>query len=418
VRFESLLASQYESTHAHGGSHPVSSRRGHLERMIAELTGSSGGVILVTGESGSGKSWLIGRLVAALGPTWRPVAITLASGIDAFGVWELIARRLGQPSSATITHAWGRVNEALFEETAEGRKVVLLVDHLESAADASMEVIRILAESVGRPGGLGALVLEGQTAAAHRLMQRRSAALGSLVSLHVPLLPLDFEESLELLGVSPGLDAADRARLQRLHRDARGNARRLRKLAGQDPALRTLLGKTSEASRPIVDDEHAFRFQGLEHPRPAEQAPVVPELLPSRPPLRVEEGLIEVGWDGDLESEFDSHAASGAKTGALAPSQPVAADHGEEPIDDPLAALQARAESLRNQALSAGQGSGLTLSQAEDSAADEETAECLAGAPASTSVGESARGRSLHRGELRHAQAPSSHLFTTPRRGA
>jgi general secretion pathway protein A len=68
-------------------------------------------------------------------------------------------------------------------------------------------------------------------------------------------------------------------------------------------------------------------------------------LIPARPPIRFEEGLVEVGWEGDLEAEPTRPEASPADpepgtTGEDAP--------GEELVEDRYAALQAWAEWSRN----------------------------------------------------------------------
>jgi general secretion pathway protein A len=73
---------------------------------------------------------------------------------------------------------------------------------------------------------------------------------------------------------------------------------------------------------------------------PSEPRHSTPSLLPSRPPLRVEDGLIEVGWAGGLESEeldeieeLDEYEDT--------------SDDGQL-VDDHYAALQAWAEWARN----------------------------------------------------------------------
>jgi general secretion pathway protein A len=68
-------------------------------------------------------------------------------------------------------------------------------------------------------------------------------------------------------------------------------------------------------------------------------------LIPARPPIRLEEGLVEVGWEGDLEAEptRPETSPSGRETG---PS--VGTDPSEELVEDRYAALQAWAEWSRN----------------------------------------------------------------------
>ena len=72
-----------------------------------------------------------------------------------------------------------------------------------------------------------------------------------------------------------------------------------------------------------------------------------PALVPSKPPLRDEEGLVEVGWEGDLDDEVSAVEPP--------PGDPVRfASHDsplyEELIEDHYAALQALSERTRSEA--------------------------------------------------------------------
>ena len=74
------------------------------------------------------------------------------------------------------------------------------------------------------------------------------------------------------------------------------------------------------ASRPMI-----ARMNGRS-PAPADRRPhaqvaarsQAPSLIPTRPPIRIEEGLVEVGWEGDLETELGR--ADDAPHRALDPS--------------------------------------------------------------------------------------------------
>jgi len=85
-------------------------------------------------------------------------------------------------------------------------------------------------------------------------------------------------------------------------------------------------------------------------------------LVPSRPPLRVEEGLIEVGWGGNLEAEAavsagesDAPLVAGlpAAGESESPGEEMIQEHeselpSEEMIEDHYAALQAWTEWAKN----------------------------------------------------------------------
>ena len=83
----------------------------------------------------------------------------------------------------------------------------------------------------------------------------------------------------------------------------------------------------------------------------------VPLLSTSKPPLRVEEGLIEVGWDDPVEGADGYRVDEGA-------ASPPPAD-ADEAIHDHYAALQAWNEWARNQ----GRAAGAASPESPDSAA-------------------------------------------------
>ncbi len=71
---------------------------------------------------------------------------------------------------------------------------------------------------------------------------------------------------------------------------------------------------------------------------PARGAPL---MGPARPPIRVEDGLIEVGWSPESDA--------GPSEGDEGRPVPALNGHGEQPIEDPYAALQAWQEWATNQ---------------------------------------------------------------------
>ena len=163
---------------------------------------------------------------------------------------------------------------------------------------------------------------------------------------------------------SPDSDQSDRV-LEELHRDARGNPRKLLDLAchssaspwptaaiGSDRAAQA--NETSPVQR--TADRSSAKDLGERdrapspEPKPAirsatgfvTNAPTDPPILgSSKPPLRIEEGLVEVGWDGDLETEASETEYSTAEA-----ERPSADDTSlnEELIEDRYAALQAWTE--------------------------------------------------------------------------
>ena len=174
------------------------------------------------------------------------------------------------------------------------------------------------------PTGFEAVVLIGQTPLLRRVGRRTLAALESRVAGRAHLPPLDLDEAHALLAsVRPALTIADDG-LDRLYAAAGGNPRRLLRLA----------------------DSLVVRRR----PAKIEETTALPgsTLLPVRPPLRVEDGLIEVGWSPESEATatreaelIDSEFADQADSVEALPT--------DEPVEDHYAALQAWNEWARNQ---------------------------------------------------------------------
>ena len=68
----------------HGGDGPriVASRRRALDQMRTAIESGESGAFLITGQPGSGKSWLVGRLAAVLPASWHGAQIDLTSALS------------------------------------------------------------------------------------------------------------------------------------------------------------------------------------------------------------------------------------------------------------------------------------------------------------------------------------------------
>jgi general secretion pathway protein A len=134
-----------------------------------------------------------------------------------------------------------------------------------------------------------------------------------------------------------------------------------------------------------------------------------PPLVPGRPPLRVEEGLIEVGWDGNLEAEAAVESGEPTTDPTPAVAEPADAEPlGEEMIEDHYAALQAWTEWAKNRGQTSSPGAfppgrtPATVPAADRSSEDDEDE---SGDLGSLSI-------SGLRAEPEHEHAPYSQLFT------
>ncbi len=302
---------------------------------------AGGGPVLVTGDAGVGKTWLCRQARDAMPAPWRWAVVDLSPATSPTVFHRMVSHALGlgAPDGPVATRL--DLEDYLLEAAADGDRWVLVADEAHVAPAAVLEEARILANRLGRPGGLAGLVLVGQTSLSRRLATRPLAAVGSRLSARVHLGPLDIDEARRLVGRlapdSPRFGAA----FERLHRDARGNPRRLVRWAQSVAA-----GAARSQPPAPAPDRLAPASPAAIAPEPRrEPSWELPLAGPSRPPLRVEDGLIEVGW----EPPRTTTPTGGAAAAEAKATEPRAISGAEEPIDDHYAALQAWDEWARNQ---------------------------------------------------------------------
>jgi len=343
-------------------------------RLGDALLTKGSSLLLLTGESGVGKSWLWRQLASQLPSDWRFLPLDLCSAIDALDFHALIADGLGGSSSERLATARCTLIQTLREEAADGRSWVLVLEDAQSATPATRAELLALMHAMEAGEGFAAILLVGPTSLSRLLGTRDWRSLAERLRTHVHLLPLDLDECRELVDREDPTSPRDARGLELLHRDAAGNPRRLFRLLSdrREPIERTrvvptilgeetadsssaqvlgaLLSASTPSERPrsnveVTYPEAATRV--FNPPAPMLSGPA--ELIPSRPPLRVEEGLVEVGWPGSLEAE--SAAASEECEESSFPSESAMSEvlpPGEEIIEDHYAALQAWNEWAQN----------------------------------------------------------------------
>ena len=304
-----------------------------------------------------------------------------------------------------------------------------MVDDAERGSTAVWDEVQSIVHQLGRPGGFSALLVLGQTELLRDLAGRRKSGFAASVVLHVHLVPLDLDEARELLDWDDRASGPVEAALENLHRDARGNPGRMVRLIQSRPELlpATLEGpRTSAARAPgarstppsfglavlgdpedVLDPFEAPALPSKPEPAAAPRSSAMTPLFPSKPPIRAEEGLIEVGWGGDLQSELDG----GRDSSPAAASEPDRDSRVRpELVEDRYAALQAWTEWTRNQAGPAAATPAPPLdSDAEDPAEHKPAA--LGDATTAAETSGPVAGAGL-RAEGQHEFAPYSQLFT------
>jgi hypothetical protein len=348
---------------------------------------------------------------------------------------QLVGHSLGLPLSEGLGATRPRVNSILHGDDVDGRRWLLFVDEAHHASPVVWDEIQALINQSGRPGGFAAVVVLGDTELVRALATRAFGGFASSVRVHLHLPPLDLDEARELL-IFTGHDhvAVGRA-LEELHRDARGNPGALIRLAQRRPGPWRLISdhspdreprdgdpawprppalRNANSSGPDQPETHAVEQSAsvtqattahLDRPRSE-----MPSLIPAKPPIRVEDGLVEVGWDGDLESET---VESESNVNSVATRLADDSSFNEELVEDRYAALQAWSEWTERQARTSSRGvaieSSPTRRPAEPSSLSDtlpakESPGLLEPAPATAPPG--------IRAEPQHEFAPYSQLFT------
>ncbi len=272
---------QAAGSHEHASERVVSSRWRALSQLHTAVESGSGPV-LVTGEAGAGKSWLVEKLAGELASSWEVARVDLSSALDAVDFLRLIGHDLGVSSGAGVGDLRIRLRRALHDDADEGRHWLLLIDEAHRGTPPVWDEVQAIVNQLGRQSGFAAVVILGQTELLNALSQRAMSGLTSSLGLHVHLMPLDLDEARDLLGIKGPADPAVETSLGELHRDARGNPALLRRLAPSWPGLSPASGPTS-AKGGLAQRPRSLRTCRRSACR-CSAMPPKPKRLPQRPP--------------------------------------------------------------------------------------------------------------------------------------
>jgi AAA domain len=340
----------------------VNSRGRALDRLWAAYRGGLCGPVLITGEPGAGKNWLVRRFAEGLPAAWGAAEVEMTSAIDGLETLRLVGDRLGLEMPDRLGAARLRLEAGLRDAAADGRSWLLILDEVQRATAETWDEIQALSNQLGRAAGFSAMILLGCTELVRELAANRRRGWANRLGLHIHLPPLDLDEARALLRTEGRITEPE---LETLHRDAMGNPRAMLRMAAawgrtSRPAVAEPpdSGHRAAPSRlpgPLPHRENRPGERPGEHavtagsgtPAPADEAPSprLPSLIPTKPPLRLEEGLVEVGWEGDLEAELTRPQVPSGEPELVAAGE---AERNEELVEDRYAALQAWAEWSRN----------------------------------------------------------------------
>jgi general secretion pathway protein A len=409
----------------------VSSRRRVLQRLRAGVDNGLAGPVLITGEPGAGKTWLTCRLLEDLPSDWRSVNVDVASAMDALEFLRLIGHSLGLTVPNRLGAARLRLQATLEDEATDGRSWLLVVDEAHRGSAEVWDEIQAIRNQLGQRTGFGALIVLGQTELARALSTRRFTSFATSLTAILHLMPLDLDEARELLSFRFRDAIVEEQLLEDLHRDAGGNPGKLLRLADSRPPILSLnpneaLKQDLSPQPPVAARLRSTKVLIPDVPveEPEASASRVgnfrmnpPPLIPARPPIRLEDGLVEVGWEGDLDSE-----PTRVKEAASPPHGPLTDNpsFNEELIEDRYAALQAWTEWTRNQGRVASESAADPAGPTESSPDQEATGLDVAANPKPSITSQPPPAADLTaatavasvRAEPQHDFAPYSQLFS------
>ena len=152
----------------------------------------------------------------------------MSEALDALEFLRLIGHGLGINAADRLGAARLDLARALQDDSSDGRSWLLVVENAQSTPAQVWNEIQAMVHAMEASAGLRRAAPGGSdqagTPARHPVAELPGDTHRERMSI---LLSLDLDESLELVQARGGFGNLDRAILEELHRDARGNPRRL-----------------------------------------------------------------------------------------------------------------------------------------------------------------------------------------------
>jgi general secretion pathway protein A len=152
------------------------------------------GLIVLTGEVGTGKTTLLDKIIRDLGSTIQVIFISYDQ-LNSAELIQLVSRKLGLVSAfqdrvTTIE----QLREYFIAQARRGRIVALLVDEAQNLSDETFEAVRFLSNFEYKGEKLLQIVLTGQPELQIRLNQPKLGHLKQRIVIHSRLAPLTNDE--------------------------------------------------------------------------------------------------------------------------------------------------------------------------------------------------------------------------------
>ena len=267
---------------------------------------------MITGEPGAGKTWLLRKLVEGLPSGWRSVHVDVALAMDAIEFLRLMGHSLGVSMPNHLGEARLLLQSTLQDEATDGRSWLLVVDEAHRGSAQVWDEIHAIRNQLGLKTGFAALFVLGQTELARALSTRRFTGFATSLQAKLHLMPIDLDDARELLSFRLRDGTGEDSFLEELHRNARaipancsGWPTHGRQSCVRPPCTAVCgpapLFDTSQVGERLRSGAGSdCRSAGFACGKRPNDPPL---LIHADRPSALEEGLVEVGWEGDLDSE-------------------------------------------------------------------------------------------------------------------
>jgi general secretion pathway protein A len=257
------------------------------------------GLILLTGDVGTGKTTLINSMLGWLEREGIPTALIVNSHLEVNELFELMLDDLGVSGQGQGGSAFARLNAWLLELRRAGRTAVLIIDEAQGLPSYTLEEIRLLLNLEAPSGKLLQVVLSGQPELEQKLRRAELRQIHQRVAIRCRTAPMTSEETraciqqrLRSAGVGDGsifsTEAMDTAFFY-----SRGIPRIINLLC-EHALLKALASGTRPVTSSMIEDASRELQFDLDRPVPAfkpeevivPRANLIPmQPMPSKPPL-------------------------------------------------------------------------------------------------------------------------------------
>jgi len=165
-----------------------------LNDMAAGIR-SRQGLILLTGDIGTGKTTLINSLLDWLEGEGTPTALIVNSHLEVNELFELMLADFGVSSHGEGGSAFARLNAWLLELHRSGRTAVLIIDEAQGLPSYTLEEIRILLNLETPTGKLLQVILSGQPEFEQKLRRTELRQIHQRVAIRCRTAPMTAEET-------------------------------------------------------------------------------------------------------------------------------------------------------------------------------------------------------------------------------